>query len=616
MNNLNAIINKFEILKSKSYDSKFCVPSLWLEQFDDASQTIDINPCDYFIGRLERIKQISEMPKSATSSSIVYNMFVRLAAAFDHNNSNNLENEYCQFKQTGTFLKAISMLPYLKSLGVGTIYLLPITSIGYFGNKGNLGSPYSIKNHYSLDENLSEPLLEMTVEEQFKAFIEAARLLDMKIILEFVFRTSSLDSELAIEHPDWFYWIKDSGSAFLPPKFEEEELAEIKLKIESDDLSELPAPSESYIEMFDTPEGKPFFNEEGKILAKSKNGELLTIPNAFADWPPDDKQPLWSDVTYLKLYDNPKFNYIAYNTVRMYDEELSKEKYENKSLWHHLTNVIPYYIENFDIDGVMIDMGHSLPTKLRNEITEKARSLKKDFIFWEENFSVTKKSKDEGYDAVLGYVPFDAHIPWKLKGIIRDFANKSFPIDFFLTPETHNTKRAAMREGGVEFSKLIWCILSFFPSLKFIHNGFELGETTPVNTGLGFEPEELSAYPAKKLPLFSTAVLDWTNPGNIVSEIQKFTAISDYYKSEIGVGEYSNFKLIEDAGDDIVAFTAEENILVIGNFSSEPTEVKFAELLPKKQVEMYYSENVILSIDAENCEMPPFSLFIAIISDC
>src|SRR5690606_27838347 len=122
MNNLNAIINKFEILKSKSYDSKFCVPSLWLEQFDDASQTIDINPWDFFIGRLERIKQISEMPKSAASSSIVYNMFVRLAAAFDHNNSNNLENKSGQFKQTGTFLKAISMLPYLKSLGVGTIY--------------------------------------------------------------------------------------------------------------------------------------------------------------------------------------------------------------------------------------------------------------------------------------------------------------------------------------------------------------------------------------------------------------------------------------------------------------------------------------------------------------
>jgi glycosidase len=94
------------------------------------------------------------------------------------------------------------LLPYIKKLGADIVYFLPLTSIGVDGHKGDLGSPYSINNPYILDENLNEPLLNMTMEEQFKAVIEATHHLGMKVVSEFIFRTSSKDSKLAIEHPD------------------------------------------------------------------------------------------------------------------------------------------------------------------------------------------------------------------------------------------------------------------------------------------------------------------------------------------------------------------------------------------------------------------------------
>ena len=60
--------------------------------------------------------------------------------------------------------------------------------------------------------------------------------------------------------------------------------------------------------------------DDGRWVGVLDDGTRVRIPGAFADWPPDDNQPPWTDVTYLRMYDHPDFNYMAYNTIRMYDE--------------------------------------------------------------------------------------------------------------------------------------------------------------------------------------------------------------------------------------------------------------------------------------------------------
>jgi starch synthase (maltosyl-transferring) len=585
MKNLELIKEKLAILKIKNI--QYYVPSLWLGKSNSDETKIKVDPSKFFLERIEYALGLANDRTKNTSiddwlnKAVVYNVFVRYLTAFDHDSNGKIEIDANDFRETGTFLKLIALLPYLHSIGVNTIHLLPITSIGKDGMKGNLGSPYAIRNHYGLDENLGEPILDLDIETEFNAFVELCHHIGMKVIIEFVFRTASKDSDLALEHPEWFYWIKghikdrkpdsDSENRYGNPMFTDEELKEIKEKVESGDLKDLPEPHKNYQDMF-IAIPKKVARVDNKIIGIFDNDKTARIPGAFADWPPDDTQPPWDDVTYLRLYEHRKYNYIAYNTVRMYEENLAKHRYRVEELWNYISEILPYYIEKFDIDGVMVDMGHALPSSLMSSIIKKARDKKKDFIFWEENFSLNVKSVEQGYDACIGYMPFDQHVSWKMKQILRMLEHKNNPIRFFATPESHNTPRAASRSGSVDYCKQSWLINRFMNQIPFILGGFELGSAQPINTGLGFEKEELDMYPAEKLPLFSIAALPWQTKAEFTDFIRRINEIRDRYKFE-DIGERALIH-IETSEDPIIAFIrkvkdSEKYILIICNMQNE-----------------------------------------------
>src|SRR5262249_25091842 len=140
----------------------------------------------------------------------VYNLFPRVTTAFDHSADGHLQIGPTAdgWRETGTLLKCIALLPYIRNMGFNTVHLLPITAIGQDGKKGTLGSPYAIRNPYQLDGNLDEPALGLTPDQLFGGFVEAAHLLGLRVIMEFVLRTASKDGDWIKEHPDWFYWIR------------------------------------------------------------------------------------------------------------------------------------------------------------------------------------------------------------------------------------------------------------------------------------------------------------------------------------------------------------------------------------------------------------------------
>jgi len=580
LKNLELVISRLSNLKSKKYKHTFAVPGLWINQ---PPGKIEINPFEYFLERINKIKSLSDNINIKSELS-VYNMFIRLTAAYDHNSDSKLESEKSMFRETGTFLKAIALLPYIHSLGVNTIYLLPVTAIGEDEKKGNLGSPYAIRNPYQPDENLSEPLLGLDVETEFKAFAEAVHLLGMKLVCEFVFRTSSIDSDLSLEHPEWFYWIHTKiknraegetyESKYGPPIFMKKELEAIKLKVESGDLINLIPPHEQHIKMF-TESPKKVARVDGKIRGLISDKKVdVKIPGAFADWPPDDNQPAWTDVTFLKLYDNPKFNYIAYNTIRMYDKELAKPEFEVKELWDYIAGIIPHYIESFGIDGVMIDMGHALPAALRTKIVESAVLKKPDFFFWEENFLLTEQSVKEGYSAVLGYLPFDAHRAEKMRDLLARISHGDVPVNFFATSESHNTPRTFGRISDIRFLKIIYAISAFLPAITFIHSGFEIAEENPVNTGLDFTPDEISRFPAEKLGLFSAVELNWDNENEITDFIRQINKVKgENLTLPDNIRNHSIFP-VNCHSENIVSFmrrdsASQTEIIIMANYSSK-----------------------------------------------
>lgn len=516
--------------------SPYWIPGLWVDFESIAAQ--QHNPFDFYSQRLNNILAMEPQPliNGATGGewtryAITYNLFPRLTTAFDHNQSGQLESvTHDGWRETGTLLKSIAILPYIRSMGFNTVHLLPINSIGIDGRKGTLGSPYAIRNLYSLDENLDEPIIS-DVNLLFAGFCEAAHRLGLRVVMEFVLRVAAKDSDWVAEHPDWFYWIRDDipdrkanvrdTKTFGSPLWSGDTLGEIYWRVESGQRQHLPPPPAAYCAMYTTPPRPEQIHKEGhRWVGTLDDGTRVKIPSAFTDWPPEDVQPPWSDVTYLRLYDHPDFNYMAYNTLRMYDERFASKENIITELWDALIGAIPHYQDHFGIDGVMLDMGHALPSDLLQAIMQTARAKNPDFAFWGEDFGINVENRQRGYNAVMGYLFFDLHQPERMQGFIDAIAQWSPGITYFIAPENHNTPRAATRMNALGFCHQALLYMVALPGMPFVCSGFELYESHPINTGLGFSMETIGKYPSHRLPLFSERALDWTRQGNMVGAVR------------------------------------------------------------------------------------------------
>lgn len=582
-----------DALKRKARETRlrrftYSVPSIWTSG-RGKPKSVRVQPFAYYLGIVKKLKA-TRAPRPAaptggewSKDAVIYNLFVRTTAAFDHNGNGHLDLPANGegFRETGTFLKAMAMLPYIKRLGANTVHLLPITAIGHDGNKGTLGSPYAIRNPYELDENLSEPALGLDVKVEFRAFVEAAHRLGMRVVVEFVFRTAAKDGDWVKEHPEWMYWIKDSIEPRMPgeadegkygsPLFTREELSRIHHDVNTGNFGNLLPPHRVYREFFTAPPRPEQVKKEGgRYIGTLDDGTRVRIPGAFADWPPDDNQPPWGDVTYLRLYDHPDFNYIGYNTIRMYDSRLTQPDHVNRPLWDRIVGIIPYYQREFGIDGVMIDMGHALPMALKAEMVGKARSTNPDFAFWDENFSITKRSREEGYNAVFGFLWVDQHHADRMRRIAERLAGEGFPIPFFATPENHNTPRAAARPGGLVYARWTFTVNSFLPAIPFIHSGYELAERFPINTGLDFSLEDLKKLPSETLPLFSAYGYNWLSTEEFTPMIARVLALRKKYQQLITDPRPATFRMLEEHNGQVLAFArvsedGRKRVAVIGS---------------------------------------------------
>lgn len=533
----------------------YAVPGRWLH-IDHDPAAVSVSPYRFWQDVVADILNRPPTPRDRSvdphggawsGAAVVYNLFVRSSAAFDHDGDGALGRPNGDdLQETGTFMKALVLLPYIQALGCNTVHLLPVTSIGRDGNKGDAGSPYAIRNPYKLDENLAEPSLGLGVEAEFAAFVAAAHHLGIRVVLEFVFRTASKDADVIAEHPEWFYWIdaavadRQPGSldekTYGMPIFSKAEAKAIIKAVDEGEREDLLPPHAVHRAMFlPTPPRDGIRMVDGRWVAHYPDGRRGRIPGAFADWPVDDTQPPWGDVTYLRLYDHPDFNYIAYNTIRMYDARLAQPENRVAPLWSYIINIIPHYQQTFGIDGAMIDMGHALPMTLKQELIATARSIDPDFAFWDENFRVTIKSVEEGYNAVMGSLLFMLFDPSAVKKYLGAQTGVDVPLPMFGTPENHNTPRSAGRPGGATYTRYAMALTAFLPTMPFLHSGVEFGELYPVNTGLGFRVDELEQYPSEGLPLFSARAYDWTgSDAGLTAWLQQTLALRRRDQSVLG----------------------------------------------------------------------------------
>ncbi len=114
-------------------------------------------------------------------NEIIYQIFVR------------------NYSKQGNFQAVQQDLDRLKDLGVDTIYLMPIHEIGIKNRKGTWGSPYAIKDYYSISKDLG-------TKEDFISLINATHKMGMKIIMDMVFNHTSPDSVILENHPEYYFY--------------------------------------------------------------------------------------------------------------------------------------------------------------------------------------------------------------------------------------------------------------------------------------------------------------------------------------------------------------------------------------------------------------------------
>lgn len=476
--------------------------------------------------------------------STVYSMQVRTSTSWDHDHSGSLEdlNKY-KLKETGTFVKTIALLPLLKKMGVDTVYMLPISTHSTRLKKGDMGSPYSIKNFFEIDEELKDPMTGklLTVEEEFSAFVEACHILNIKVLIDIIPRTAARDNDLLISYPEWFYWVKASEINSYKPPFVEGIDSSSKPSINM--LEKIYASKDviTHIEKFSNAPNlinKRKWNNVVKAYKEDKDIDFigliekkfdLTIAPAFSDCV-NDPQPSWNDVTFFRLYlDHPKESvkfleseekppYILFDVIK---GNIFKGEVINEELWNTLSDIIPKYQSKFGIDGARIDMGHALPSELVERIIEKPREIDKEFCFIaEELYPIGAEiSRDLGYNMIIGngFIMEPRFAEHKTHEFMYD--SVKLRTATYACAETHDTPRIAARDGGRALAKTLTSLNMFMPNgVPFINSGQEVFEIQPMNTGLDCSENEISMLKEDdpfygKLALFDKFALHWGNEG-------------------------------------------------------------------------------------------------------
>ncbi len=501
---------------------------------DERPGEICVDPADFVIANLDWIESRPEpAPWSGTMGShAVYSLLPRCLTAWDHREKDLVES--------GTFLKTIALLPWIRSLGVDALYLLPVFDHSERYRKGGLGSPYAVRDFFALARELHDPVLgdwnPELLDLGFRALVEACHRLGMRVLLDFVFRTCARDNVLIREHPDWFYWIdRGAQGAFRPVKVEglphnaPPTPENLKRLYETAAIDVYAAQFRHDPRAID-PHGYAAFvarvPKEGDLLGAIEERYGVTTAPAYSDVL-NDIQPPWTDVTYLRLdlgrnaLAEKRFAKDAPPVILNDGMKLSAipPGALNEGLCALLKDIIPHYQQTYGIDGARIDMGHALPRELHAEILRRARAIDPDFLLWSEVFhaSDSPRAAADGFDMISGTI-WEGFLKRREvdydRRFLRDLRDDALPPMSAL--ETPDTQRAAVSLGDRQERLDLVVVSALLPGVwPMIDGGMEIGEREPMNLGLGESGDWRAILPEGdpmrgKLAFFDTYRLHWT----------------------------------------------------------------------------------------------------------
>ncbi|MBQ1328675.1 MAG: alpha-amylase [Eubacterium sp.] len=522
-------LDRFYDYISESDDSKeIYIPQVWnsfigcLYEETNKKNVIRVNEAQYFKTVIEKIRELKDEMDTDIKHSRIYCAMPRYTMAWDTKGDGSISN--------GTLVRMLALLPILKKMQVNVLYLLPITEYSTRNQKGDMGSPFAIKDFYKLDPNLHDEIIdgmnEFSLDDEFHILVEAAHLIGIRIVIDFIPRVTARDSNLILEHPDWFYWIdKDYEKDFKTPEIPGLDFFE-ECTVDNIEKVYLAESTKKHLTHFrKTPnllntakweEVVERIHETGEnALALIEKEFGITTPPAHSDWI-NDVQPIWTDITFWKLYmdNNPwasKYlskdqpDYVMFDTIKT-NKFPAKEP--NQQLWDLFEDVLKYYATEFKLDGFRFDIGHTLPPALLQRLFATVREYVKNPIFISEDlFNRNHESaRKTGYNIMLGS-------SWNEVSHISKETYENFILELkdmnimaYACAETHDTPRIVTRKGGKKLSRSLAIVNNFLPNgAHFMLAGYEINESQPMNCGLA---DNTNGAPIKKA-FFNEMIMDW-----------------------------------------------------------------------------------------------------------
>ncbi len=148
--------------------------------------------------------------KFLNNDAVIMEINIRSFNSKDYNKDGFIQETLGEEK--GTFLNAIDRLDELKSLGVNTLHVLPITPTGKLKALGTAGSLYAASDFDSISPDLYDKNSDLTLEEQAKLFIKEAHKRGISVIVDI---PACASYDLYLERPDLFV-TNVSGEPIIP----------------------------------------------------------------------------------------------------------------------------------------------------------------------------------------------------------------------------------------------------------------------------------------------------------------------------------------------------------------------------------------------------------------
>lgn len=614
-------MNKIDILQTylNETESKatMCIPAIWNKYvgFKDyklvANKMIEVNTVAFYKNVIDKIKDLKDETKAAIKDSQIYCAMPRYTMAWDIHNEGKLSS--------GTLIRMLILLPMLKKMNINVLYLLPITEYSNRNKKGDIGSPFAIKDFYKLDPNLHDELVDgiegFTLDDEFHVLIEAAHLLGIRIVIDFIPRVTARDCNIIKEHPEWVYWIdKDYEKDFKTPEIPGLDFFQECTKDNLEQVYKAES-TKQHLSHFTLPPNEKDPKVWQEILQEAEQGGdffklieermgITTAP-AHSDWI-NDVQPIWTDITFWKLFlDNneqaasyiskDQSPYVMFDTIKA---NKFPAKVRNQGLWDLFTDVLEYYSKVFKLDGFRFDIGHTLPKELLEALFNKVREYVEDPIFISEDLFNRnhENARKTGYNIMLGS-------SWKEVGDIQKASYEKFILELsqmhikaYACAETHDTPRIVSREGGVNLARGLTIVNNFLPNgVHFILSGYEINEKQPMNCGLADNTGGAKIDKA----FFNNIQMDWTSEeaDSMLEYVIKVNALRCQYKELV---KPETLKIVPTS-EKCIGFAYGDEIAVFFSLDfNEANEVQIENKNFSDYVELVNSGNLSSSIVSED----------------